>query len=78
MIIELVTFSVAALVGYLLRLNFDTTALYEYNFLRGILIFMMCGLIGSLVTRSFAGIIRYTGLQDTLRVLYANFITLIL
>lgn len=76
--IDLVTFAVAALVGYMLRLNFDIDALYEYNFLRGVLIFMMSGLIGSLVTRSFAGIIRYTGLQDTLRVLYANIITLVL
>ncbi len=75
-IIDLVTFALAALVGYMLRLNFDIEALYEYNFLRGVLIFMMSGLIGSLVTRSFAGIIRYTGLQDTLRVLYANLFTL--
>jgi FlaA1/EpsC-like NDP-sugar epimerase len=75
-IIDLITFAIAALVGYMLRLNFDIEALYSYNFLRGILIFMMAGLIGSLVTRSFAGIIRYTGLQDTLRVLYANFFAL--
>lgn len=75
-IIDLITFAIAALVGYMLRLNFDIEALYNYNFLRGILIFMMAGLIGSLVTRSFAGIIRYTGLQDTLRVLYANFFAL--
>lgn len=75
-IIDLVTFALAALVGYMLRLNFDVEALYEYNFLRGVLIFMMAGLIGSLVTRSFAGIIRYTGLQDTLRVLYANLFAL--
>ncbi|GAB5522311.1 MAG: nucleoside-diphosphate sugar epimerase/dehydratase [Roseivirga sp.] len=75
-IIDLVTFAMAALVGYMLRLNFDVDALYEYNFLRGVLIFMMAGLTGSLVTRSFAGIIRYTGLQDTLRVLYANLFAL--
>ncbi len=75
-IIDLVTFAMAALVGYMLRLNFDVDALYEYNFLRGVFIFMMAGLIGSLITRSFAGIIRYTGLQDTLRVLYANLFTL--
>lgn len=76
-IIDLITFAIAALVGYALRLNFDVDALYEYNFLRGVLIFMMAGLIGSLVTRSFAGIIRYTGLQDTLRVLYANLFALV-
>lgn len=77
-LIDLVTFALAALSAYLLRLNFVVEALYEYNFLRGVLIFMMAGLIGSLVTRSFAGIIRYTGIQDTLRVLYANLLTLLI
>lgn len=52
--------------------------LYEFNFLRGVLIFTICGILGALITRSFAGIIRYTGIQDTLRVLYANLIALAL
>ena len=77
-LIDLVTFALAALSAYLLRLNFVVESLYEYNFLRGVLIFMLAGLIGSLVTRSFAGIIRYTGIQDTLRVLYANILTLVI
>lgn len=77
-LIDLTTFAFAALSAYLLRLNFDLEALYDYNFLRGILIFMLAGLIGSLVTRSFAGIIRYTGIQDTMRVLYANLVTLVI
>lgn len=76
--IDLVIFAVSALSGYLLRLNFQIDALYEYDFLRGILIYTTAGLISSLLTRSFAGIIRYTGIQDTLRVLYANLITVVL
>lgn len=75
--IDLMVYAVAALVGYLLRLNFDIDGLYEFNFLQGIAIYTAAGLMGSLVTRSFAGIIRYTGMQDTLRVLYANLITLL-
>lgn len=75
-VIDLIIFSLAALLGYLLRLNFQIDELYEYDFLRGVLIYTIAGLIASLLTRSFAGIIRYTGLQDTLRVLYANLITL--
>lgn len=75
-IIDLSIFSLAALVGYLLRLNFQVDDLYEFDFLRGISIYTVSGLIASLLTRSFAGIIRYTGIQDTLRVLYANLISL--
>lgn len=75
-VIDLLIFAFSALAGYLLRLNFSITALYEYDFIRGMLIFTISGLISSLLTRSFAGIIRYTGIQDTIRVLYANLITL--
>lgn len=75
-LIDLTIFSLAALVGYMLRLNFLVDELYEFDFLRGIAIYTISGLISSLLTRSFAGIIRYTGIQDTLRVLYANLITL--
>jgi FlaA1/EpsC-like NDP-sugar epimerase len=74
--IDLGVYALAALVAYLLRLNFDLEALYEFNFLRGIVIFTTAGLMSSLITRSFAGIIRYTGVQDTLRVLYASLLAL--
>ena len=74
--IDLIIFSLSALTAYTLRLNFVIEEMYEYDFLRGIIIYTIAGLISSLITRSFAGIIRYTGVQDTLRVLYANLITL--
>lgn len=73
--IDLIIFSLSALTAYTLRLNFIIEEMYEYDFLRGIIIYTIAGLISSLITRSFAGIIRYTGVQDTLRVLYANLIT---
>ena len=73
--IDLVVYSMSALVGYLLRLNFNLDVLYEYNFLQGIAVFTVSGLISSLMTRSFAGIIRYTGIQDTIRVGYASLLT---
>lgn len=76
--IDLIVFSVSALIAYLLRLNFLVDQLYEFDFLRGIIIFTISGFIASLLTRSFAGIIRYTGIQDTLRVLYANLVTLLI
>ena len=74
--IDLIIFSIAAFSAYLLRLNFVLDQLYEFDFVRGIIIYTVSGLIASLMTRSFAGIIRYTGIQDTMRVLYANLTTL--
>lgn len=74
--IDTVIFAAAALSAYLLRLSFQAKVLNEFNFLRGVLIFTICGIFASLITRSFAGIIRYTGIQDTKRVLYAALLTL--
>jgi FlaA1/EpsC-like NDP-sugar epimerase len=76
--IDTIIFAFAALNGYLLRLNFIAEDLFQYNFLRGVVIFTACGIIASLITRSFAGIIRYTGIQDTIRVFYAAMLTLTL
>ena len=76
--IDTTIFALTVLSAYLLRFSFRTKELYEYNFLQGVAIFTICGIVASLVTRSFAGIIRYTGIQDTIRVLYAALLTLVL
>ena len=76
--IDTIIFALAGLMGYALRFAFMLSDLYEFNFLRGALIFTTCGVLSSLITRSFAGIIRYTGVQDTIRVSYAAFLTLLL
>lgn len=77
-VIDLIIFATSALIGYLLRLNFEINALYEFDFLRGIGIFTIAGLVATLLTRSYAGIIRYTGIQDALRVSNANLIVLVI
>ena len=74
-VIDTSIFSFSILGAYLLRLNFVLDDLYEFNFLRGVLVYTECGLLATLLTRSFAGIIRYTGLQDALRVIYAALLT---
>ena len=74
-VIDTSIFSFSILGAYLLRLNFVLEDLYQFNFLRGVLVYTECGLLATLITRSFAGIIRYTGLQDALRVIYATLLT---
>jgi len=76
--IDTTIFALTVLSAYLLRFSFNAQELYEYNFLQGVVIFTICGVLASLATRSFAGIIRYTGIQDTIRVLYAALLTLAL
>ncbi len=69
-IIDLMILAFSSLLGYLLRFNFSYTDLIKNNFLDGIAIYVGLGLFSILVTNSYKGIIRYTGLQDGARIFY--------
>ena len=81
LLIDLVILFFAVLFGYLLRFDFDLNRLMEEDFLHGALLFMSSGLLAILITKSYAGIIRFTTIQDGLRIVYmatmATMITLI-
>lgn len=55
--------------AYLLRFNFDYSRLDSFDVNKGIIIFTFFCFISSLLTRSYAGIVRYTGMQDAGRIL---------
>jgi FlaA1/EpsC-like NDP-sugar epimerase len=56
--------------SYLLRFNFDLVAVDRSHYEIGIPIFVSLSVLFSLFTKSYSGIVRYTGLQDGLRVAY--------
>lgn len=56
--------------SYVLRFNFDLTAVDRSHYEIGIPLFVVLSIIASLLTRSYSGIVRYTGFQDGLRVAY--------
>ncbi len=60
----------STLLGFLLRFNFSTSDLVTNHFKEGILIYTSCGLLAILTTGSYRGIIRYTGLQDGVRIFF--------
>ncbi len=68
--IDLFFISFSAFLGYLLRFNFSLEDLTRYHFLDGVLIYTTCGFISILITGSYRGIIRYTGLQDSVRIFF--------
>lgn len=68
-LIDLVFVFFSALLAFILRFNFDYSKLDDFNINQGILTFVAFSLISSLITRSYAGIVRYTGLQDAGRIL---------
>ncbi len=64
-LIDIAVLAISVFLAYLLRFNFDYAKLHEFDANRGILIFTAFGTLSCLITRNYAGIIRYTGLQDT-------------
>jgi len=68
-VIDLGLFLLSVVLGYLLRFNFELQSIEANGFQLGILLFVTAGLISTIATRSYSGIIRYTGLEDTFRII---------
>lgn len=58
--------------GYALRFNFEVYDIGKFNLLHGILTYSLIGVASIIVTKSYAGIVRYTGLEDGVRLLMAT------
>ncbi|HZY79669.1 MAG TPA: polysaccharide biosynthesis protein, partial [Cyclobacteriaceae bacterium] len=67
-IIDLVIILESTVVGYTLRFNFEWREIIDHAFVLGLILSGMIGLISNLVTRSYAGIVRYTGIEDGKRI----------
>lgn len=63
-------------IGYLIRFNLNWAEIARYNLVEGSMLFVACGLASSLLTKSYAGIVRYTGVEDGVRILYTGVLTL--
>ncbi|MFZ6014000.1 MAG: polysaccharide biosynthesis protein [Bacteroidota bacterium] len=68
----------SAIIGYLLRFNFSYKDLLVNQFWNGLGLCSACGLISIISTNSYKGIIRYTGLQDGVRIFYMVILNLFL
>jgi len=70
-VLDLFIIGLSTFIGYLLRFNFNWQLIVNFNYELGLLVNGVSCLIALLITRSYAGIVRYTGLKDGLRVFYA-------
>ncbi|MCB0496573.1 MAG: polysaccharide biosynthesis protein [Cyclobacteriaceae bacterium] len=61
---------IAVSFSYILRFNFNLVSVDSSNYEVGIPVFVFLSIFVSLITRSYSGIVRYTGFQDGLRVAY--------
>jgi FlaA1/EpsC-like NDP-sugar epimerase len=61
--------------AFLLRFNFHLKEVMEYKPVFGILLTMATAIASTLITKSYAGIVRYTGIQDGLRIIRTEFLS---
>lgn len=73
--IDLMIIAFSVMAGYALRFNFSYAEALLHNPLLGIGICCSTALVANLITKSYAGIIRYTGLEDGIRLLYTSVIS---
>lgn len=76
--IDLTFISFSVFLGFLLRFNFALNDLVLHEYQRGIVVYSVGGLIAILLTGSYKGIIRYTGLQDGARIFFMVMLNLFL
>lgn len=76
--IDLSFICLSVFIGYLLRFNFVINDLFVNQFEQGILIYCICGLVSILITGCYKGIIRYTGIQDGVRIFFMVVLNMVL
>ena len=72
----LIVFSVG--LAFLLRFNFNVEEIRHFNPLLGTVLCIASALLATLITKSYAGIVRYTGIQDGLRIVGTELLSLLL
>ena len=74
-LIDLLVIVIAGILGYLFRFNFHMNEILQFKPLHGIALLVATGIVSTLVTRSYAGIVRYTGIEDGIRIMYASLLS---
>lgn len=78
-IIIIVDFAVlifAGTLGYALRFNFHLPDIIRYHPIEGILILSVAGTLASLITKSYAGIVRFTGIDDAIKIFFTSVVNM--
>lgn len=76
--IDLFFIAFSTILAYLLRFNFSIAELNDYNYWRGVALYTGFGLLSILLTNSYKGIIRYTGIEDGSRIFYMVILNMVL
>ncbi|MCB0493763.1 MAG: polysaccharide biosynthesis protein [Cyclobacteriaceae bacterium] len=76
--IDLFFIAFSTILAYLLRFNFSIAELNANNYWEGVALYAGFGLLSILLTNSYKGIIRYTGIEDGSRIFYMVVLNMVL
>jgi FlaA1/EpsC-like NDP-sugar epimerase len=66
----------ASLLGYSLRFNFNFQEIQHFHPMVGICMLATGGVVASLITKSYAGIVRFTGIDDAIKIFFTSLLNL--
>jgi len=72
MVIDLLLVGLSMGFAYLLRFNFNLQEIEQFHPIAAITTYSLAAFIASLITRSYAGVVRFTGVDDGLRLIYTT------
>jgi len=75
-IIDLIVITFSTQLGFLLRFNFNVSDALRFNPVYAAMVTAGSGLVAIVITKSYAGIVRYTGVDDGMRIMYASLLSL--
>jgi len=75
-LIDLTVLVTSAILAFSLRFNFNQQEMLRHHVDVGVTTLAFSGLLASLLTKSYSGIVRYTGIDDTIRILYTSLLTI--
>ncbi len=74
-LIDLLVVSLSLALAFFLRFNFNWKTIAVFSPHYTIPLALLVSLVSTLITKSYAGIVRYTGIQDAVRILYTEFLS---
>ena len=72
--LSVITFSFG--LAFFFRFNFNLNSIDEFNPSVSIPAVLLISLVSTFITKSYAGIVRYTGIQDAIRILHTELLNL--
>lgn len=67
-LIDISLIGISTVTGYLLRFNFEMPLIFRHDVVGATAMSMLCGVAAIIVSSSYKGIVRHTGLQDSVRI----------